>query len=186
MTDETNEAAAAEAAENEDSPESPVSETPGAPASDEVARDLEATREQLLRSMAEFDNFKKRVDRERSDFRRLVASEILKETLPILDSLQLAVSAGGSGEDLRSGIELILAQMEKLLERFKVEPIPAEGEPFDPAVHDAIARFEDPSVAEHTVAEELQRGYKIEGRLLRPAMVRVAIPPETDSSADGG
>ena len=91
-----------------------------------------------------------------------------------------------SVEDLKNGVELILQQMSRLLEKFSVEVIESEGEPFDPTFHNAIARFEDPGVLEHTVVEELQRGYTIEGRLLRPAMVRVAVPAEADSSGDGG
>ncbi len=150
-----------------------------------LERDLEATRERLLRSVAEFENYKKRHERERGDFRRLVAAEILRDYLTVVDNLQLAVAAEGSLDDLKSGVELILQQMSKLLGRFGVKEIFAEGEPFDPSQHEAIARFEDPSVSEPVVAEELQRGYTIDGRLLRPAMVRVAVPAETDSPADG-
>ena len=156
-----------------------------------LERDLEASRERLLRSVAEFENYKKRHERERGDYRRLVAAEILRDYLTVVDNLGLAVAAEGSLDDFKSGVELILQEMSKLLDRFGVKEILAAGEPFDPLHHEAIARFEDPSVSEPVVAEELQRGYTIDGRLLRPAMVRVAVPvevaapAETDSAADG-
>lgn len=155
-----------------------------------LERDLEVSRERLLRSVAEFENYKKRHERERGDFRRLVAAEILRDYLTVVDNLGLAVAAQGSLDDLKSGVKLILQQMSKLLDRFGVKEIVAEGKPFDPSHHEAIARFEDPSVSEPVVAEELQRGYTIDGRLLRPAMVRVAVPAEevapveTDSAVD--
>lgn len=203
MTTEIDDAAASEAAETGDvsagegspppveevSVEEVSVEEREAPSTEDaiegLQRDLEATRERLLRSVAEFENYKKRHERERRDFRRLVAAEILRDYLTVVDNLQLAVAAEGSLDDLKSGVELILQQMGKLLERFGVKEIIAEGEPFDPSHHEAIARFEDPSVSEPVVAEELQRGYTIDGRLLRPAMVRVAVPAETDSAADG-
>ena len=156
-----------------------------------LERDVEASRERLLRSVAEFENYKKRHERERGDFRRLVAAEILRDYLTVVDNLGLAVDAQGSLDNLKSGVKLILQQMSKLLDRFGVKEISAAGEPFDPSHHEAIARFEDPSVSEPVVAEELQRGYTIDGRLLRPAMVRVAVPAEvvapveTDGAADG-
>ena len=155
-----------------------------------LERDLEASRERLLRSVAEFENYKKRHERERGDYRRLVAAEILRDYLTVVDNLGLALAAEGSLDDLKSGVELIVQQMSKLLDRFGVKEILAEGEPFDPSHHEAIARYEDPSVSEPVVAEELQRGYTIDGRLLRPAMVRVAVPAEeavpaeTDSAED--
>jgi molecular chaperone GrpE len=81
---------------------------------------------------------------------------------------------------------MILRQTEDLLKRFGVEPVAALGEPFDPAVHEAVVRFEDAGVEEPTVSEEFQRGYRYHGRLLRPAMVKVAVPVEGEGSRDGG
>jgi molecular chaperone GrpE len=82
---------------------------------------------------------------------------------------------------------MILRQTEDLLRRFGVEQVPALGEPFDPAVHEAVVRYEDPTVAQPTVGEEFQKGYRYHGRLLRPAMVKVAVPVESGSeSADEG
>ncbi len=131
----------------------------------------------MLRAMADFENYKKRVDRERADARRYAAVDPLREILLVMDNLELAASSRGSFEDLQSGVEMILRQMHKLLERFEVEEVPAQGEPFDPSIHDAIARFEDASVSEPRVAEVLQRGYRLSDRLLRPAMVKDAVAP---------
>ena len=150
----------------------------------EVQLALADTRERLLRSLADFENYKKRIERERSDLRRFAAIEPLKDFLPILDNLELAVSSKGSFDDLKSGVDLIVSQMKKLLVRFGVAEIVAEGQPFDPSRHDAVARFEDASVSEQTVADELQKGYLIKGRLLRAAMVRVAVPIDSAVPTD--
>lgn len=152
----------------------------------EIQLALADARERLLRSLADFDNYKKRAERERSDLRRFAAIEPLKDFLPILDNLELAMSSKGSFEDLKSGVDLIVSQMKKLLARFGVAEIVAEGQPFDPSRHDAIARFEDASVSEQTVAEELQKGYLIKGRLLRAAMVRVAVPIDSKEEVEEG
>ena len=152
----------------------------------DIRRVVADARERLLRSLADFDNYKKRAERERSDLRRFAAIEPLKDFLPILDNLELAMSSKGSFEDLKSGVDLIVSQMKKLLARFGVAEIVAEGQPFDPSRHDAIARFEDASVSEQTVAEELQKGYLIKGRLLRAAMVRVAVPIDSKEEVEEG
>lgn len=133
-------------------------------------------RERSVRTLADFDNYRKRSERERQDIRRYAVVEPLREVLGVMDNLELALSAGGSAEDLKRGVEMIHRQMQDLLRRLGAKEVPAVGQPFDPAVHEAVAREEDPTVKSATVKEELRRGYTIHDRLLRPSMVKVAMP----------
>ena len=154
------------------------------PTVEELEERLEETRERLLRSLADSENYRKRSQRELADSRRFAAAEPITEFLVIVDNLELALSSEGSLEDLHSGVEMIVVQTKKLLARFGVEEVAAEGVRFDPSLHDAIARFEDSAVSTPMVSEELQKGYLMNGRLLRPAMVKVAVPVEAPSSEE--
>ena len=132
-------------------------------------------RDRLARLQAEFENFRKRNQREQQDFREYALTETLKQLLPILDSLDRAVKTESkSVEDFRSGIELIDRQFHDVLTRLGVEPIPAQGQPFDPSLHHAIQVVETTEFPDHQVIDELQRGYRLRDRVLRPAMVRVS------------
>lgn len=161
-------------------PSAEVEETPA------VESELEALRaekanylDRLARLQAEFDNFRKRSVRDQQDFRDYALAEALKSLLPILDSLDRALKTTGvSVEDFRSGIELIDKQFHDALSKLGVEPVPAEGEIFDPNLHQAVQMVDTQEVEDHRVIDELQRGYRIKDRLLRPAMVRVANNPE--------
>jgi molecular chaperone GrpE len=141
---------------------------------DEIA-DL---RDRSMRTLADFDNFRKRSERERQDLRKYALIEPIREFLTVMDNLDLALSAGGSAEDLKRGVEMIHRQMQDLLRRFGVQEVKAEGEAFDPTLHEAVSREESPEVKAPTVATELRRGYTLHDRLLRPAMVKVAVPAE--------
>ncbi|HSK78246.1 MAG TPA: nucleotide exchange factor GrpE [Thermoanaerobaculia bacterium] len=141
---------------------------------DEIA-DL---RDRSMRTLADFDNFRKRSERERQDLRKYALIEPIREFLTVMDNLDLALSAGGSAEDLKRGVEMIHRQMQDLLRRFGVQEVKAEGEAFDPTIHEAVSREESPEVKAPTVAAELRRGYTLHDRLLRPAMVKVAVPAE--------
>jgi molecular chaperone GrpE len=143
-----------------------------------LRREVADLRNRSMRTLADFDNFRKRSERERQEARRYALFEPLREFLDVVDNLDLALSAGGSVEDLKRGVEMILRQMQDLLRRHGVQEIPAAGEPFDPAVHEAVSREEDPAVSAPTVTGELRRGYKMYDRLLRPAMVKVAVPAD--------
>ena len=162
--------------------ELPSAETEEASA---VESELEALRaekanylDRLARLQAEFDNFRKRNTREQQDFRDYALAEALKSLLPILDSLDRALQADGvSLQDFRSGIELIDKQFHDALGKLGVEAILAEGEVFDPNLHQAVQMVETNEVEDHRVIDELQRGYRLKDRLLRPAMVRVASNP---------
>jgi len=131
--------------------------------------------DRVARLQAEFDNFRKRSVREQQEFRDYALADALKQFLPILDSLDRALKTeGATAEDFRSGIDLIDRQFHQTLEKLGVEPIEAAGKEFDPTVHQAIQMVDTDEVADNHVVDELQRGYKIRERLLRPAMVRVA------------
>lgn len=131
--------------------------------------------DRLARLQAEFDNFRKRSAREQQDFRDYALADALKQVLPILDSLDRALKTeNASTEDFRAGVELIDRQFHDVLTRLGVEPIAATGQAFDPSLHQAIQMVDTESVPDNHVVDELQRGYKIKDRLLRPAMVRVA------------
>jgi molecular chaperone GrpE len=139
-------------------------------------------RDRSMRTLADFDNFRKRAERERQDLRRYAALEPLREFLGIMDNLELALSATGSLEDLKRGVEMIHRQMQDLLRRNGAREIEAAGQPFDPAIHEAVSREESPEVQKPTVVGEMRRGYHLHDRLLRPAMVRVAVPAESKPS----
>jgi len=155
-----------------------TAEPPEPPAAeDELARlksESAAYLDRLARLQAEFDNYRKRNAREQQDFRDYALAEAVKQLLPILDSLDRALKMpSASVEDFRSGIELIDRQFHDALSRLGVEPIAAEG-PFDPSLHQAVQMVASDEVPENHVVDELQRGYRLKDRLLRPAMVRVA------------
>ena len=139
---------------------------------------LKAERDQLLdrlaRMQAEFENARKRAEREKTEFRDHVTGSVVEQFLPVLDNFELALKSTGSAQQLRSGVNLIMKQMEEILEKMQVSAIPAVGETFDPRVHEALGAVERDDVPDQHVAEEIRRGYKIRERLLRPALVRVA------------
>jgi len=139
---------------------------------------VKAERDQLVdrvaRLQAEFENARKRAERERNEFREYAAAGVVEQFLPVLDNFQLALKAQGSAEQLRSGVELIVKQMEEILRQLQVVAVPAVGEEFDPRVHEALGSVERDDIPDQHVAEEVRRGYKMRERLLRPALVRIA------------
>ena len=131
--------------------------------------------DRLARLQAEFENARKRAAREQQEFRDFATADAIKALLPALDSFERALRAPTSQpNEFRSGVELIYKQLQDALTKLGVRPIPAKGEIFDPHVHEAIEMVETSEVPDHQVIDELQRGYKLKDRLLRPAMVRVA------------
>jgi molecular chaperone GrpE len=139
---------------------------------------LKAERDQLFdrlaRLQAEFDNARKREAKERTEFRDYAVANTVEQFLPVLDHFQLALQSTGSTEQLRTGVELIVKQMEEVLRGLNVQPVEGVGAPFDPRVHEALEMVERSDVPDHQVLDEVRRGYKIRERLLRPALVRVA------------
>jgi molecular chaperone GrpE len=150
------------------------------PATENAAlkREVEELRSRSVRTLADFDNFRKRNERERDEIRRYAATEAIREFVGVVDNLERALSAGGTADDLKRGVELIARQMQESLRRVGVQEVAAEGAPFDPAVHEAVSREESADVTAPTVIAAFQRGYLLHDRLLRPAMVRVAVPIE--------
>jgi molecular chaperone GrpE len=141
---------------------------------EKLKAERDALIDRLARLQAEFDNARKRAVREQQDFREYAAADVIRNFLPILDSFERALKAGGDAGDFRSGVELIYRQFQDALQKSGVQPVAAAGEAFDPRVHEAIEMVDTTEVPDHQVLEELQRGYKYKDRLLRPAMVRVA------------
>ncbi len=137
--------------------------------------------DRLARMQAEFENARKRAERERAEFRDFATGNVVEQFLPVLDHFEMALKASGSVEQLRSGVELIVKQMGEVLRQLQVTPVPAVGEPFDPRVHEALGTVEREDIPDQHVAEEIRRGYKLRDRLLRPAMVRVADNPNQKS-----
>lgn len=139
---------------------------------------VKAERDQLLdrlaRLQAEFDNARKREAKERTDFRDYAVSGAVETFLPVLDNFQLALKSTGSTDQLRTGVELIVKQMEEALRSLNVQPVETIGAIFDPRVHEALEMVERDDVPDHQVLDEVRRGYRIKERLLRPALVRVA------------
>lgn len=143
---------------------------------------LKGERDQLLdrlaRLQAEFENARKRAEREKQEYRDYAAANVVEQFLPVLDNFELALKATGSTEQLRSGVELIVKQMEEILRQMQVTAIPAVGEAFDPRHHEALGSVEREDLPDQHIAEEIRRGYKIRERLLRPSMVRVVSNPK--------
>jgi len=159
-------------------------ESAGAAESVSVAdyEQLKAERDQLLdrlaRLQAEFDNARKRAERERAEFRDYATAAVVEKFLPVLDNFELALKSDGTAHQLRSGVSLIVKQMEEILRQMQVTPVAAAGEAFDPRFHEALGSVEREDVPDQHVAEEVRRGYRLRDRLLRPALVRVAHNPK--------
>lgn len=159
----------------------------GADESERLRQELAEVRDQWMRTVADLDNFRKRSEREVRELRRYALFETMRDFLSIVDNLERALAADGSVEDLKRGVEMILAQMKETMKTHGVREVPAAGAPFDPTLHDAVSRHEEPEVEAPTVSEELQRGYTMHERLLRPALVKVAMPaPQPAPSPAGG
>ena len=134
--------------------------------------------DRLARLQAEFENARKREARERTDFRDFAVSGAVEQFLPVLDNFQLALGSSGSPEQLRTGITLIIKQMEDVLRGLNVQPVESVGVRFDPRVHEALESVERTDLPDHQVLEEVRRGYRIRDRLLRPALVRIVNNPQ--------
>ncbi len=144
--------------------------------------DLKADRDQLFdrlaRLQAEFDNARKRQERERQEFRDYATGNVVEQFLPVLDNFALALGANASAEQMRTGVELIIKQMDEILRNLSVQTIPTVGQLFDPRMHEALGTVERDDLPDHTVAEEIRKGYRIRERMLRPAMVRINSNPK--------
>ena len=141
---------------------------------EEVRRERDALQDRMLRTAADFDNYRKRMDRERRDLAEQTAGEAIKDLLPIIDNLERALQAPAQDDPLRKGVELIHKQMLEILRRRGVTPIEALGADFDPHFHQAVSYEPASGRREGEIIEEYGRGYLLGDRLLRPSMVKVA------------
>jgi molecular chaperone GrpE len=157
-------------------PEPPSSDT--AAEIQKLIEERDSLQDRLLRRQAEFENYKKRVERERSENVQSAAAELLRELLGVLDSFDLAIrnaaSQGTAGENMLRGLDLVYKQLLDTLGRFGLKAIDAKGQPFDPNFHQAISTVPSEDVPENTIVEEFRRGYTLNGKLLRAAMVAVS------------
>jgi len=146
---------------------------------DKLKAERDTLLDRLARLQAEFENARKRTAREQQEFRDFALADALKALLPSLDSFERALQTGAADmSEFRGGVELIYKQLQDALLKLGLRPIPAKGEPFDPHLHQAIEMVDTQEVEDHHVLDELQRGYKVKDRLLRPSMVRVARNPK--------
>jgi molecular chaperone GrpE len=145
--------------------------------------------ERWLRERADVENLKKRAVRDRAETIRFANEQVLKDLLPIVDNLERALEharTGGDGQPLSEGVALVLKSLLDVLERHGVRRIDAKGTPFDPAHHEAMAQVESDTHEPNVVVEEHQPGYRLNDRLLRPALVSVAKPPDASLAKDKG
>jgi molecular chaperone GrpE len=158
---------------------------PGAEAADQLAElaaerdtmraERDETKDLLLRRQAEFDNFRRRTEKERSEYLQYSGMELVRDMLPILDDFDRAFKVEGATPDYVKGMEMIYNRMYETLKKMGLEPIETVGQMFDPHLHQAVDRVETPDAEEGAIVSEFQRGYNFKGRLLRPSMVRVAV-----------
>lgn len=144
---------------------------------DQLATEKAELTDRLLRTMADFENFRRRADRDRSDFIQYASMEMVRDLIPILEDFRRAMKAETADKEYAKGIELIYQRLSETLKKAGLEPIEAAGKPFDPNVHQAVDRAETDEWPDQTVMEEYQSGYNFKGKLLRPAMVKVAVKP---------
>ncbi|MFA6956619.1 MAG: nucleotide exchange factor GrpE [Thermoanaerobaculia bacterium] len=160
---------------------------------EELRRENHELRDRLLRSRADIDNFRKRTEREKQDFYRYALADIMRELLPVLDNFERALAASAqSAQDILVGVDLIYKQFSDVLSKAGLRAVDAAGVPFDPSVHEAVARDDESPLPAHAVTTILQKGYMLNERLVRPAMVRVssgsvaqADMPPTGEGGDG-
>jgi len=144
------------------------------PVLDPVVEELKSTKDQLLRLAAEFDNFKKRSQREKDESYQNAKAAVLKAFLPVLDNFERAVASDAAGEDYSKGVEMILAQFAGVFTAEGAESYGEPGEPFDPTLHNAVTHTENPDLGENVIAEVYTRGYRLKDRIIREAVVGVA------------
>jgi molecular chaperone GrpE len=140
-----------------------------------LAAERAEAEDRLLRTRAEFDNFRRRVERERSDFVQYSAGETVKEILPVVDDFERALKVETADREYAKGVELIYQRLLEILKRMGLERIPTAGQRFDPNLHEAVQRVETSDAEDQAILDEFQAGYTFKGKLLRPAMVKVAV-----------
>lgn len=144
---------------------------------DRLAAEKADMHDLLLRHQAEFNNFRRRTERDRSDFVQYAGMEFVREVLPVLDDFERALQADAASRDYAKGIELIYQRMYDALKKMGLEPIETGGKLFDPHLHQAVEKVQTKDAEDHAILAEFQRGYHFKGKMLRPSMVKVAVRP---------
>ena len=144
---------------------------------DQLKREKAEAEDRLLRSRAEYENARRRAERDRLEFLQFAAADMVKSLLPVLDDFERALKTETTDEKYAKGVELIYQRFLETLKKAGLEPIEAKGKIFDPNIHEAVQRLTTEEAEDHTVLEEFQKGYNFKGKLLRPAMVKVAVRP---------
>ncbi len=142
---------------------------------DRLTEEKSELTDRLLRRQAEFDNFRRRAERERAEVLEYANAESVRAILPILDDFERALKLETADREYARGMELIYQRLLDSLKKLGLEPISAKGQKFDPHVHHAVDMVESDEIEDHTILDEFQQGYNFRGRLLRPAMVKVAV-----------
>ena len=162
--------------EMQETAQAAASEPPAAEeAAAAVEQDLREFRDRYLRTLADFENYRKRSEREKADYFKYAMAGVIKDVLPVLDNFDRALEHAEEGDDFHRGVALICKQLFDVLRRHGVRVIDEGNVKFDPNIHEAVVTEEDASVPNHTVTAVLQKGYFLHDRLLRPAMVKVAV-----------
>lgn len=146
-----------------------------APAPQPASADTTDWRDRYMRAIADFDNYRKRADREKQDFFKYALADTVRDMLPVLDNFDRALEHAEQGDEFHRGVSMIYKQLFDVLKKHGLREIDEANVRFDPNIHEGVVRHEDPSVPSHTVVEILQKGYFLHDRLLRPAMVKVAV-----------
>jgi molecular chaperone GrpE len=144
---------------------------------DQLKREKAEAEDRLLRSRAEYENARRRAERDRLEFLQFAAADMVKSLLPVLDDFERALKTETTDEKYAKGVELIYQRLLETLKKAGLEPIEAKGKIFDPNIHEAVQRLTTEEAEDHTVLEEFQKGYNFKGKLLRPAWVKVAVKP---------
>ena len=144
---------------------------------DQLASEKGELQERLKRSLADFDNARKRFEQQRSEYIQFAAMDLVRELLPVVDDFERALKVGSPDPGYAKGVELIYQRLCDTLKRMGLEPLDTAGQRFDPNLHQAVERVPTEEAEDQTILGEFQRGYNFKGRLLRPAMVRVAVKP---------
>lgn len=146
---------------------------------DQLRREFEENQQRYLRLQADYDNFRKRTRQEKEDFAKYASQKLMEQLLPVIDNFERAMAAasasGGDYESLAKGVEMIYRQLSQVLEQEGLTPLQTVGQPFDPELHQAVMQVESEEYGEGIVVEEVQKGYRLKDKVIRPAMVKVSM-----------
>ena len=163
----------------------PDADPPGPAERDQWAAEKAELQDRFLRAQAEFQNFRKRAEKERAEFSEYASTEAVRVLLPILDDFERALKLESADKEFQKGMELIHQRLYESLKKLGLAPLESVGQLFDPHVHHAVEMVETDAADDHVILDEYQRGYNFKSRLLRPAMVKVAVNPSSDKGGNG-